>query len=1600
MSIDTLAPSDNKESLSTEEDVIAIADLEPTPGIQNPPGHQPATTKPLTLKQANPPGMTAKHGARFVNIPIPDLSGGEKSTRTDGWEEKKLLIDENSAEGRMAGELLKQMQAKRLKSRELTNGLKLASINSMTPDIILKIPIDLESLSFEQAMTYEKFFRRAAQNGKYHLDQGEEVTYTQADIDECWRRAMMYTGVATIREGRDLLVTYLLQDYHDRDLTDQFPDETVLILEAAIVNCKDERGRHRIEFLDTYFEFQKAKGKMKQAMTFIGRHLAVITSMDITKSSLFIEIITQHNEGDKLVFSMLKQTFGALLAIVRKGEAKATDKKLPRVQLIQSYIHRYCLCHKGDYLEAQALIRELRKVIPKIYPSGRIDFVGRRQEDTEDSRENPLWKHLEIETQLLIPNCYVEGDENEYMDRLDYEAEVAIKSLRGSGLPKILDALCREPLKKKKAYEEVQLLVKKAVEGDTDTLVNWIIEKGNAKDKELTAKLMSIPSALNELIETAENPRTIATVMERLFEAEEAGATHIPLDTQNIMLARLLEAYYLMEEDQKAIDLCNKARTKDWALLRGSAYYGLKCIFRAGNPEAKKQAVKGEGTPKIVQHAICLCEALHRAKSTHEASTAATTLSEKTFLPPCAAEDAIIRAAGHLIKDGKTEDAEKIIYKFPDYDKHRDLVAPLCLCLLSPQRLSRPRYEKALSLLERHSEPSQILKKHIEAAKERLSIESYKEKPLEDHIEEKLKDPNIQRFLSGDSNAKLAIIAGSLRETIRLARESLESTDIDWGSAQTETKTAQSSCLKQFFDIDSIRFEPMDKTDEADTPLPGNPTIFKAVCTLTPDKKTRLERKFITIEFGESFNMKKPHMPNSDTQAAKRALLARILEAACIENLAGRGTGGNPELTEDATMIRQAELDGFKRKVADFFTAQGRFEVKSKGIEGLKERNTSICERIAKDLPRMANDPNFPSDEERIGLIFKYIEILTRCRDMDRPDTSYNSATDKSNPLSAHVKYMRIFGKDVMAKILEDFGIPEEEARNYTATPGEKNNLAGYYELIFHSRETGEIPISVFLDRKGVAFIPGIDKTHPLYNHLWLLAVESLALKTVSEIGPYSRVLHTQGDKSKGGSRDISDIRPLTPEGAITPKLTLRVKRRIACSALMMDKPAEERNGHQKDKLKSLEEICKAFALIELGEKDITEWPMYTRDGRRYRKIEGLFFKKDEKTYVVKDKLKEIMPGENIEFEGEEVPMEEIKDEIRTRLMEAVRVKTAWGGERAYRMPVKFSESDYEITEMDGVEYFLVPAKGKVGKTMTKGGRLFRLEKVKSHTKVRIGNKKYMATPWEMSDEMERIYKETSTVEIDFGKTKVAYVVLYDKETNEILAYTHIGSAATDNGGNYTDKNLREYLETHNRGNLSIMKNPRVSAQFGERTDVSENFFFVETGSGYRQGYFHKIWKFLSEEHRMQAVAANMLLESIKNQVGEEARKALGDALSAETREENTDMDKKRKPSRPQEADSSLYEIIPEKPDSRNHERLRGVNLYRVEKGHPGYNDYAFLLSPNRDEAIVLVGGPDGQPVKVPKIILRESRGKKRIIRFFHGEKFRRIIFQHEKGRN
>lgn len=1429
-------------------------------------------------------------------------------------------------------------------------------------------------------MTYAKVCRWKAE-GRDHNK--------QPDADIFWKKVFALWEAAQRKRPTPILLTDIINHAEKEGILARFPDETCSLLGTALVTSK------RVEFLDGLHKFALKHGKLKEFSGFMITNLDTIVQLPIQQSEVFYSILKYLPDSDKIRYALTRH-------------AAKTEKGVKRKEVMAQWLVTCLLQDEENIPEARKVVEKMRREFP---------------------RARELWDRIEASCDRLIPDFGFED--------FDSPERKGLQSLRSPNPMQITQETRAQihTLAVMARWNEAM------TKGDTDECV-YILKQTYKNPGILYHQFIRM---MAECLQTFCVPGSThyEKTMEattRILDAENNGNLRIPAELYKLLIARYYErwethpvegisrgpmslmrsegneakgtVYYEAMRQLKGLrsfnegkmhegDESDNGRKRVLAILAPfmSKFAGTQweaelwkthliemypvhkkdiSIDYAGNKiddivDAYIAEHAGNVAANIAAHELRFDRAVAQKTLRTEAIDSAKVLLAKE-------EDVEKRnnLTRKIIELGKTSQQHDLLVKFlenhPDRKTQKWITVELCHILLHPLRLTSEKFRRAATLSEDLDELPEDLERRLAAARREVGEYMVTDLSPEELIEQSVNGKGkALKSLIPNGNT-MALLLKKIFE-IRPFLIDLISTQIDSLNGQETTVDLPTMHpLSFYFGCEKIilRF--------------SKGVIQATLCGSANIEALEIPYTHITLTPGQ------PYHSNSTSTSEENAIrfATRLLEICILEQAAQYAQREPLNYVDEQTQISKEEMHLFNERTRAALQQLGYPDAEVNGsLEGIATANQSIANAILTRLPTNAKQ-RIPSGEEAIALTDHYRALIASCRDLERPVQWYNANLDPHSPFLQFIKFMKIYGVENARNQLSLLGIGEKQQKLLPITPDGKNNFVGYYELVCYFEDFEEVRIRLFLDKNGRAIIPGVPETHPLYAHLQLTVLESLALKTVPELKPYAQLFSKH--KRKNRHARLKNRRPIP----YSPDMQSD-RKRTCCAALILARSGA--NPETGEKISMLDDITQAFTLVELCDKNLTQWPLFRRDRKTNAFVSSsqLFAHHAGETYVVRDELVnlgitdgEITEGtknsEEATIQGRTaISLATLSKELLARIMSDVRVQSSPA--RGYRMPIKFTVPEYEIFEKDGKEYFLIPAQRKShhNRYIERDGKLYQVKPVPQHTKVNINGTIYFAMPWQISDKQLAIYESQSTIELNFNGKKVLYAVISDNATGEILASCHIGPADKDDQGRYTDFYTRHISTLHAKERMGIFETQgKIQTALRDRTDLTETLFEVDTTDGYKQGVFPPIGNFGGSQHGTREAAIRLVMKHLSSKLGE-AQAAL---IQAELEESFTKTgngtssntpNKKPQPTHAvQEFDDSAYALrYRADMEGGRYSGLAGQSLWVMPKGTPAHATYAEALSPTDDEVLVYVGNKNGTRVaKIHRALLGKPRTK------------------------
>ena len=1357
---------------------------------------------------------------------------------------------------------------------------------------------DPKTVSYFKAIYLGKVFRKAAMNA---VESGQELDLA----DACWERSLDFYIRAFSEFEAEYLFSDTVNEMNDYGILEKFPDKVQALFEVGVRTCR------RVEVFDGYYEFMKSIGRADQVKKFVVENLEVFLRMPIGVSTIFSDILKSTPEGDRVRLEMLSRQY---------NRGRKADPF--------TYLFCYKLCYKGNYrgtsqvlAETKDRYRKKKVVLPlemddvcrDLVPAFTYYNANRVFGGAGVVGSTKAWG---VETDHRPEGLHVD----EIRRRMRSEQAMVHAGDKFFGLVEKIEK------------ERQQVSVEEAIDCLAEVYGNSDVVFGSYYD------------FLVYFLDYFLSIQLDAESVEKMLEAHDSGKIRIPIEVMNATTANLVKMYFLSGKYQEVVDLVKKRNPSgdgEMQMLRGTAYYFLKsslAISKDGEDvdrafrevSMRMDDFAGEGfeedfereiwadyfipnyykypevlnsnynrsravtivrdvvekSPAVVGPRIVYLNLLCKQTSRDVAgiTRCAIELNQLVASNGCDAEwkefyqstnkkaVEILYSCGQAVSVVEIIEADKSLISDPWF------VEFLIKAKVHSSVLSRESYEGVQDLLSKLPEVSPAIRRVVETARKSLKIAEYSSCGVEPFVMSALEGENLQASIDvGDSvkvSYALATLKSFRKEFVGLAGNSMDLLPME--DQETHVRDASVGALRSIFGVDKVMVA---RKDEG----------FKMTC-LTEGEGDDFTAKKVEFEIGADYKVVLPKMRVPPEKEAEYRVLIGILESALMEELLAVTMDMELHSVDEVLACGGRSYNEYLDQVNRYSRAKESPE--RQGAFGIEKRNEEIVEQLETFINELG-DSDLSSGDEALAMVASLTEIIATCRDLDEPQISYKSSVDPESSFSGVAKFLEIFGGDQAVSVLKEMGVTDEIIETqYRLPKKDKNNFRGYYELccIFPEKykiKTGRL--AVFLDDRGVATIPGVPKTHPLYVHIWALVLESLASKVVPEMGPYAKAFgHKRADSDKRG-RVPRIVLHRYPEWQSDDDRNVK---RLACSAIIINAQkggVEKSGGRNAFKLALLDRLSEAFNLAELSSKEgLANMPLYfeqkTDDGKKghYKRVNGLFVSNGGANCVNVDVLSGIAPEifadgsmneKIVMIQGKRVVAIDDLSPTAVNYLQSFKLRIL--GPRVFRLPIDFEDAEnyamdkYEVREIDGQKYWLIPAKYRSKHHVVIDGRPYKKKPYVPHSKVKVGPKTYAVTSFRMTDEMRDLY-ESSTVDMGKATEEKLYGVIYDKVTGEIYAYACLGSGEkVDENGEFRDLSSRVAWKLHQDGQPALMKFPKIKAAMKGREDsIAEVLFILESNKGYKRGKYIDLWKMLVSGRGLQDMAARMLLQMVGNGKG------------------------------------------------------------------------------------------------------------------------------------
>lgn len=1250
----------------------------------------------------------------------------------------------------------------------------------------------------------------------------------------------------------DYVVAGKINAFHELGAGEKFPEKLNRLMEIGMKMRVGRAKYSRHEFFDAYLKFNKDRGELERVVRFIEANFEIFMKMDLEFSSAFSELGKKVPEMDNVRYELIRRRFRQFEQETKAAGGVPAFGAGGRI-MIKEYIMIVCIMVEGNYAEARRVYNKYRGFLAQENPADEVHDTtgqeGRRGGAWDDSAEHRV-DEIEDAIEALIPPL----SGRQMILRLGSESSKSARDLASRETQAIRELTRRYSASIAEAGQSsIGQALDLARAQYADERVTW-----NRYYNSLVGYWRAFvpPEDIDA--------RHRMVVLLAALEAERRGEMRIPAEIKSVFIANYFAYAYgfgnldvVRASWQIYYGRGNPAA--DGPVARGTAFHFFKALYDLPEPSGTPVSMIGvltgqphvpaggeDTTGEVTKETACdflfanikkfegsahemelwrdyfvprfdeFKERLFAAYTPVKAMKVIGILSDEVgshsdllYVAICflvrgdkdlekgrelivalrtSGNAARVRPALVMLFDkmmavGKVDEAIALMREFAGGDFDRELSAKLCNALLNPMGLNEARLDEAKSIIAGHPEMAGEFEAKILRAREILKVVEYSEVPFGAYADGRLGEAGAVKRFGGDDLYRMLFLFergdAILEASSSAMREVFEEGDVM--KLVEGRHVFESGFLRETFGIEELKFAPVAEGG------------FEVSCVFAGERE--VDKNVFALDVDKDFQFADAEIEDDGRNYALKRTIGKTLQAAVMEYVLNFLQNVDLNETESAFAASSSAYSTFCARMEREMANWKREHLKIEGMEGLKQRNAALADRIRPRLAEYKETADFPSDVEVKGFIGRYLHLIRNCRDLDAPGTCYRSGVAKSDPFYEHLKYLKIYGREFAKKRLADMGLSESEVAEADGFIERRNNLAGFYEIACVFEDLGEVNFAIFLDEDGRLVAPGIEQDDELYEHLWLIVLECLVKKVVPEMESYAHVFK---QKRSGENRAIKKLsmRRVGQEDALTSR------KRMACSALVLRAKEAKSGRRPKHRLATLDSITEAFNNLELGGKPLEEWPLYYKDGRRYKSALGLIFKHEGKNYVDVQKVYDLLEDDEAfhfldtsHVDGRlVVDFDNLPGDLKRSFQENILVKTLDG--RVYRMPVKIEAQKYEIRVIDGEEFYLIPCAVQSdprGRYVEEGVHFYRFKKVPKHTKFEIGGKSYMAIPDQMTQGQREIYEETPRIEADVAARKVVYSLLIDAGSGEILAYRYLGSADRDEGGNYVDSRVKRH---------------------------------------------------------------------------------------------------------------------------------------------------------------------------------------------------------------
>lgn len=1269
----------------------------------------------------------------------------------------------------------------------------------------------------------------------------------------------------------------------------KYPKEMEELLKVAVVRSG------MVEFFDAYYVIMKKEGRLEEFAVFIEQNPSVMLRVDIDVSV------------------MMKEQFQGS-QFVRMAYIKTAYEKRKRFSDKVAYGFQYLILYKNDYKAAAKVFAEIKK-----------DAEGRKKRAGAGAATaiKTVLQDSEIET-------FVDSSVRDLQTAIDelFPPFLVGSPMGNSKMDRTHDATRETSPRRIQEETERGHLLLYAI-GEAEAVANkqgnsaiYKYLKGVSTNKDFN--FQEYYQILLVILDTTyKKSKDQYVILTATLLADDM--LPMPVEILGLMIAKASEVFYEKGEYKVIIGRYEQEKAKPYSpLTRGFLYYAMKSYFAIGETEKGLQAISEtlgqfEGTqfeeeiwleyviPNYIQYRRLFEDGNSSRFPTEK-------LRARVAADPSNLENHMILMS--LLSAGQKskfpiEDYERVCVcidaKAPD-GKYEDQLAALHTAAID-YYCSHGELEKALAVTQKYADktnPDWIRKifnlltnssvtNTVRIAEAEALAEQNPEALPKEYTGERLTkarlacgmevtiDETARSFMADAIEKQRAQFPKELTRQVYVIRRLHELTSYDQellGDQFYIERIGRLAGEEHFVKNETLRKFGVDRVQC---------TVCEGAISLTagvPDPKKANLKRMVPFRFDRNLEMIEPQEWASNSSPEER-LLYLTLRAGLLDELANIAMNSNERNLDQIFDENDQGWHNYNQQL-QAFPHDIKFSPRAElgEIAGLNVDTFQILEAC---MDASVNELAKSYSAEYAAIIEIYKEMIRNYRDLDDPAYMYRSRIDPSNPIAetGHANHLIFYNSERAAGNLKGQGMSNAVLRKLGLPKKGKNNFVGYFEIVFNFDGFGEKRLALTLDAQGDPVIFGVSKDHPLYRVIHAAVLESLALKTVPEMKPFSRVFGNERQASTKSAAERLAIMLQSIQYTEDPQAAIARKKRIAVTALTLTKHRQKVRDPS-EKFSLLQKVHELFFGLELSRTNLSSWPLYTREDGTCLKADGLIVRSETEgeNLVDVEALQCLCDVEGIDTSRKTARVEDLPEDARTFIREKVLVQR--GDAAAYNLHVDLvttlkTDEKNEIREIRGVLYELIPATYRTKTTVEIDKKLYRLKKIPPHEEVTIGGRKYYAVSWERSEKSEERYKKFCTIQLKLEQQKRLYAIVYDKNTGEIKAVTDIGHSAKNADGQYVDKWAKIAQELFDKGEVLPLVESRCRSKLeGQSEDLAVELHEITTQRGFRQGRFTGLGTFLASKDAAQKLMVAEVLKDIKREFGAATAKALEPLVSAE----------------------------------------------------------------------------------------------------------------------